>query len=98
MAALASVLARRARRTGDGNYPLPGEREKLLAASRAWYSHPWTSGWLTNRLDEAIHKFGLSVPTNADKVPRIAEHVLHSTLIRSKDLDLLDSELRRRSE
>jgi len=74
----------------------PGEREALLAASRAWYAREWSSGWLTNRVDEAIHEFHIELRPGADKVPALADHILQSQIISQPDFDRLDAELRTR--
>lgn len=93
VAALAAVLARRALRAGARP---PGEREALLAASRAWYGKDWSSGWLTNRVDDAVREFHIGIRPGADKVPTLADHILQSQILTDTDLDHLDIELRRR--
>lgn len=97
VAALAAVLAARARNTPPGVYPRHRERELLKNACENWFSRASTSGWLTNRLEEAIAEFHLVVPAGGDKVPRIAEHLLDSKSMTPETLALLEEELTRRS-
>lgn len=98
VAALAAVLAARARSTPPGIYPGHRERELLRIACEAWFARPSTAGWLTNRLEEALAELHLVIPTGADKVPPIAEHLLDSKTMTPETLARLDKELTLRAK
>lgn len=91
VAALAGVLARRALRDGKRR---PADRAALLTACNAWFGRTWSSGWLTNRVDEAIHDFRLDI--RGDKVPPLGQYMLHSQLLSEGDLDTIDARLTER--